>query len=77
MNDRGRIKTLAFPWGKAKVKNIKTLAADSKNSVDMPPDSSPEFAGQEASSSCGSLPPLPEIQLSPPPPSLRAGGLSG
>ena len=27
---------------KQKLKNIKTLAADSKNSVDMPPDSSPE-----------------------------------
>ena len=64
---------------KNKLQTIKTLAPDPKNNDNVPPDSSPEPPGHKASSSeaqAVGLPPLPDIVLSPPPPSLlgcRAG----
>mgnify|MGYP006908641815 CR=1 FL=1 len=65
---------------KKKLKNLKTLAPDLKVSDNEMPGSPPSPLSHEASSretQAAGFPPLPDLRLSPPPPSLlghRAGG---
>ena len=64
---------------RTELESIKSLAPDLKESDDVSPDSPPSPPGHEASSreaQAAGIPPLPDLRLSPPPPSLgyRAGG---